>query len=167
MLINAGADTVAGRESIRRCVDAYMEALQRADALQLDVWLSLGITIGQLRTLRHLEAGPLIAGDLAERVGLHPASMTRTLDKLEENGWVRRTPCDEDRRRVWVTLTSDARARLRQRRGGVRKVLEQAAGSMTPTQRLAMSESLRAFVRALPDDLFASPEPTEAGEAHS
>ena len=84
-------NTDAERESIRRCVDAYMEALQRADSLQLDVWLSHGITIGQLRTLRQLEGGALIAGDLAERVGLHPASLTRTLDKLEESGWVELT----------------------------------------------------------------------------
>lgn len=157
-------NTDAERESIRRCVDAYMEALQRADSLQLDVWLSHGITIGQLRTLRQLEGGALIAGDLAERVGLHPASLTRTLDKLEESGWVERTPCNEDRRRVWVSLTEEARRRLKRRRGGVRQILERAAASMTTAQRLAMSDGLRAFAGALPEDLRLSPDPTEVGE---
>lgn len=157
-------NTDAERESIRRCVDAYMEALQRADSLQLDVWLSHGITIGQLRTLRQLEGGALIAGDLAERVGLHPASLTRTLDKLEESGWVERTTCDEDRRRVWVSLTEEARRRLKRRRGGVRQVLERAAASMTTAQRLAMSDGLRAFAGALPEDLRLLPDASEVGE---
>ncbi len=163
MLSNTSAD----QESIRRVASAYMEALQRAESLHLDVWLSLGITLSQLRTLRQLEGGALVAGDLAERVGLHPASMTRTLDRLEDGGWITRTPCDEDRRRVWVALTESAGQRLGLRQGGLRRVLEQAGASMSPEQRRAMIDGLAAFTAALPEELLTHPDTTRTVDLHS
>lgn len=50
------------------------------------------------------------AGQLAEEAGLTTGAVTAVLDRLERAGLVRRAPDDEDRRRVWVTLTADADA---------------------------------------------------------
>src|SRR3979490_1766073 len=36
--------------------------------------------------------GPLSPSNLARRAGLHPATMTGVLDRLEHGGWVRREP---------------------------------------------------------------------------
>ncbi len=163
MLRNSDTDP----SSVRRVASAYLNALERAESLQLDVWLSFGITLSQLRTLRQLEGGPLVAGDLAERVGLHPASMTRTLDRLEGGGWVTRASCDKDRRRVWVELTKDAKVRLGLRQGGLRRVLEEAASTMAPEQRQALIAGLAAFTSALPEDLLAHPDAKRAVEVRS
>ena len=57
--------------------------------------------------------------DLADRVGVEPSTLCRTLDAMERDGWIRREPCPEDRRRkliyagkrapaVWAQLSSTA-----------------------------------------------------------
>jgi DNA-binding MarR family transcriptional regulator len=46
--------------------------------------------------------GPLSPRDLALRAGLHPATMTGVLDRLERGQWVVREPDPSDRRAVLV-----------------------------------------------------------------
>lgn len=46
--------------------------------------------------------GPLTPGTLARRAGLHPATMTGVLDRLERAGWVARERDPSDRRSVLV-----------------------------------------------------------------
>ncbi|WP_395063261.1 MarR family winged helix-turn-helix transcriptional regulator [Paraburkholderia silvatlantica] len=47
---------------------------------------------------------------LAKRLGVHPARMTRVLDKLETNGLVERSRNGADRRLVDVLLTREGRS---------------------------------------------------------
>jgi DNA-binding MarR family transcriptional regulator len=54
--------------------------------------------------------GPLSPSALARRAGLHPATMTGILDRLERGGWVARDRDPDDRRAVVV--------RTRRERGG-------------------------------------------------
>src|SRR5690348_172621 len=51
--------------------------------------------------------GPLTPSALAARVGVHVATMTGILNRLEQGGWVTRTRSDDDRRAVVVTSTPD------------------------------------------------------------
>jgi DNA-binding MarR family transcriptional regulator len=44
--------------------------------------------------------GPLSPGDLGRRTGLHPATLTGILDRLERGGWITREPSPADRRSV-------------------------------------------------------------------
>lgn len=46
--------------------------------------------------------GPQSAGELAERTGLAPASVTNLIDRLEGKGFVRRVPDPKDKRRTIV-----------------------------------------------------------------
>ena len=48
--------------------------------------------------------GPLSPGALARRTGLHPATMTGVLDRLERGGWVERDRDPSDRRAVVVRV---------------------------------------------------------------
>ena len=52
-----------------------------------------------------LQAGPLTAGDLADRMGLTSSAITTMVDRLERHGLVRRDRDAEDRRRVIVRPT--------------------------------------------------------------
>ena len=49
-------------------------------------------------------AGPLTAGQVADRTGLTTGAVTRLIDRLERAGHVRRVPDPIDRRRVHVEL---------------------------------------------------------------
>jgi MarR family transcriptional regulator for hemolysin len=50
--------------------------------------------------------------DLAERVGVEPATLVRTIDSLEEQGLAERRPCRHDRRVKFVHATDAAQPLL-------------------------------------------------------
>ncbi len=54
--------------------------------------------------------GPLTAGELAERSGLAPASVTGLVTRLERKGFVRRVPHPQDGRRVLIEANRDRQA---------------------------------------------------------
>src|SRR5919204_686194 len=56
--------------------------------------------------------GPLNPSALARRAGLHPATMTGILDRLERGGWVARDRDPADRRAVIVRAQRDRNAQL-------------------------------------------------------
>jgi DNA-binding MarR family transcriptional regulator len=56
--------------------------------------------------------GPLSPTALARRAGLHPATLTGILDRLERGGWVVRDPVPSDRRGVVVRAVPDRTAEL-------------------------------------------------------
>jgi DNA-binding MarR family transcriptional regulator len=51
--------------------------------------------------------GPLSPSALARRAGLHPATITGILDRLERGGWVARARDPADRRAVLVSIKRD------------------------------------------------------------
>jgi DNA-binding MarR family transcriptional regulator len=51
--------------------------------------------------------GPLTAGELAQRSGLAPASVTGLVKRLERKGFARRVPNPNDRRSVLVEIDTD------------------------------------------------------------
>jgi DNA-binding MarR family transcriptional regulator len=63
-------------------------------------------TLPQYRVLVQLGDHPLLSlKDLAEREGVEPPTMSRTVDTLVERGWVSRETNPRDRRAVRLTLT--------------------------------------------------------------
>ncbi len=67
----------------------------------------------QLAVLMHLHGrGPLIPSELAALEHVTPPSMNRTLNGLEQSGFVTRSKSGDDARKVRVELTPAARALL-------------------------------------------------------
>jgi DNA-binding MarR family transcriptional regulator len=56
---------------------------------------------------------PLRVNQLADAVVLSPTAMSRFVDRLERDGYVRREPDPGDRRALQVTITDDGRKLLR------------------------------------------------------
>lgn len=66
---------------------------------------------GQFAVLAALKKeGPHTLGELAARERVTPPSMNRTVNCLEESGWLTRTPDDVDRRKVNIELTAEGLA---------------------------------------------------------
>jgi MarR family 2-MHQ and catechol resistance regulon transcriptional repressor len=63
---------------------------------------------GVLEALYH--KGPLMLGEVGERVLLTSGSTTAVVDKLEQRGLLRRRTSSEDRRVCYAELTEDGRA---------------------------------------------------------
>ncbi len=79
---------------LARAMDAFDEAACR----------SLGVGRSDLRALNLLEHGPLSAATLADGLGLSRATVTTLIDRLENAGYVERTPDPDDRRSVRIAL---------------------------------------------------------------
>src|SRR6202042_1985630 len=68
-----------------------------------------GLKLGEFKTLHILRRGGppyrATATELATALDLSPGAMTKRLDNLEQDGYLRRSHDDADRRRVLITLT--------------------------------------------------------------
>ncbi len=53
---------------------------------------------------------PLTQSELAQRLGIEPATLVRLLDRLEMHGWVERLPDIHDRRSKRIHLTEQSRS---------------------------------------------------------
>ncbi|MFI7639757.1 MarR family winged helix-turn-helix transcriptional regulator [Nonomuraea sp. NPDC049400] len=71
------------------------------------------LSMTEEKTLDLLERlGPCTAGEIAERTGLAPASVSGLIDRLERKGFARRVRDTVDRRRVLVEIDRDLEARM-------------------------------------------------------
>jgi len=69
--------------------------------------------------------GPLSPSALARRAGLHPATVTGVLDRLERGGWVTRERDPSDRRAVVVNVRRDRGGEVFRLYGGMNAALDQ------------------------------------------
>jgi DNA-binding MarR family transcriptional regulator len=108
--------------------------------------------------LSHLRAaGPLTAGELADRVGLAPSGITALTDRLERAGLARRVTRPTNRRSVDIELTEMGRQTLDAGDAWIRDALESSAdgrlAELVQTLRnlqRALRDSTRSFVDAAP-----------------
>lgn len=101
----------------RATADALVRALRRltfeGSLFGQNVAARLGLSASDVEALeRLLDQGASTAGALAERMGLTTGAVSRVLDRLEQAGYVRRTPDPADRRRVVIELVPDRIARI-------------------------------------------------------
>jgi MarR family transcriptional regulator for hemolysin len=91
-------------ESIGYLVCTTSLALQKAlnDELR-----SQGITFRQWQVLACLAlmGEEVSLADIADRLGLESATLVGVLDRMERDGWIRRVPCPNDRRKKWIQST--------------------------------------------------------------
>jgi DNA-binding MarR family transcriptional regulator len=76
----------------------------------------LGITFARYEVLRLLSfsrEGRLPLSVIGERLMVHPTSVTNAIDRLVAGGLVDRTPDEQDRRRVYASLTPEGKRVLR------------------------------------------------------
>lgn len=75
-----------------------------------------GITFARYEVLRLLSfsrEGRLPLSVIGERLMVHPTSVTNAIDRLVAGGLVDRTPDEQDRRRVYASLTPEGKRVLR------------------------------------------------------
>ncbi len=105
------------REELEREAIAQYRELGRAlKATHGPVWMKTDLTIAQLRTLLVLaEEGPLVIGQIAQRLGIGLSTGGHLVERLVQAGLAERTEDPEDRRRTLARLTpkgEDLYARL-------------------------------------------------------
>jgi DNA-binding MarR family transcriptional regulator len=87
--------------------------------------------------------GPISPSALARRAGLHPATMTGILDRLERGGWTARDRDPTDRRAVVVRALRDRKAELFRLYSGMNNSMDQICAGYGDTELELLADFLR------------------------
>ena len=116
--------------------EAYLQLWRTYDRLrEIDerVFQKYGISAQQynaLRILRSVRPGALSTSALGARLVSRAADMTRLLDKLEEQGFVARKRCAENRRVVSVSITATGATLVSKLAADVRRCGQEQLGHL-------------------------------------
>src|SRR5690348_8272179 len=115
-------------------------------------FMDVDLTMSQFRALVMIRRwGPQTGRELAGRLRVTPGSLVPLVDRLEEQGYLRRVPDREDRRVTWLELTPKAE-RLFQRLWGMGAArLAGAVARLLPGERA----DLRRLLKRVADQLDA------------
>lgn len=92
--------------------------------------------------------GPLGPSALARRAGLHPATMTGILDRLERGGWVVRERDPSDRRAVVVRALRDRNAELLRLYAGMNAAMDRICAGYGDAELELLADFLRRTANA-------------------
>jgi DNA-binding MarR family transcriptional regulator len=109
------------------------------------------LSLTQVRALYLLATEPdeqIAAGALAERLGLSPAAISRSLDSLVRRRLVSRRQCREDRRIRLVQITAAGQELVGELVALRNAGLERFVGRLEPEQRERLSAALESILAA-------------------
>jgi DNA-binding MarR family transcriptional regulator len=145
-----GADVMSpdSRRRSRRLVTAVKDSLR-----ELSIQLSrLNHQVGARLEMRDSDFdcldvinryGPLSPGALAKRAGLHPATMTGVLDRLERGGWVARERDPDDRRALTVRGLRERAGEVVRMYAGMNGAMDDVCAGYTDEQLELIADFLR------------------------
>jgi DNA-binding MarR family transcriptional regulator len=111
---------------------------------------ALGVSSGQLPVFFALGRGEaLTQADLARAAAIEQPTMAATLNRMERDGLIARTPDPADRRRVLITLTPKALGLAPQVLGAVEAVNAKALADMGPQAQDGYVAALQLVIQAL------------------
>jgi len=114
------------------------------------------VTVPQFRALVVLSEGPSRMGDLADRLGVHPSTLTRMVERLEQGGWIARAAVPGNRREVRVDLTDAGQELVATVTDGRRALFRETLARLGPEEREAVRRGMAVFARAA-----GEPEPAD------
>ncbi|RXS65561.1 MarR family transcriptional regulator [Streptomyces sp. TM32] len=122
----------------------------------------VGLHLGQELVMMHLwEIGPQRQTDLVRLIDSDAATMTRSIKRLENAGFVRRRPCPDDKRAVIIEPTAASQALRREVERIWAELEEASTGGLTPDQQ---AETLHAL-RRIEDSLARTAARTSPADA--
>lgn len=107
-------------------------------------FMDVNLTMAQFRALATVRRwGRLSGRELAAQLSITPGTLVPLVDRLEEQGYVRRVPDRNDRRLTWLEVTSKGnRLFHRMWLAGAAKMLR-AVGRLSDTDRAALHRLLQ------------------------
>jgi DNA-binding MarR family transcriptional regulator len=146
------------------CTEAYASLCRTGEALlgELDRRIRLTFDMPQAAAtaLAVIDGAgePLTPSQVSDRVLIASATMTGTLDLLEQRGWICRIPNPADRRSVLVEITPAGRVTTDRLLPGIRTLERGILSALTPDERAHLLAML-AKVLARTADVAAEQQP--------
>ena len=91
---------------------------------------------------------PISPSALARRTGLHPATMTGILDRLERGGWISRERDPADRRAVLIRARRERGAEIYRLYAGMNAAMDEICGGYGDAELAVLADFLRRTVDA-------------------
>ena len=147
--MNSISSTDSDGAARRRRLTASIKQSLRALSIQLSllnhqVGAHVGLNDVDLDCLDLINRqGPLSPSALAQRSGLHPATVTGILDRLERGGWVARERDPSDRRAVVVRARRDRNAELVRLYSGMNSSMNEICAGYGDAELEVLADFLR------------------------
>jgi DNA-binding MarR family transcriptional regulator len=150
---SVASEATGDRRQHRRLTATVKESL-RALGIELSL---LNHKVGALLDLRDVDLdcldlitqqGPLSPSALARLAGLHPATMTGILDRLERAGWVSRDRDPADRRGIVIRALRDRGAEIFALYAGMNSSLDELCASYDAAALEVIGDFLRRTAEA-------------------
>jgi DNA-binding MarR family transcriptional regulator len=114
---------------------------------------AVGVSPSQVSLLGEIKYSPGIGvNELAERERMSPAAMSGHVEKLVAAGFVLRTPSDQDRRRVGLTLTDEGRRVIRNVRSRRTVWLARRLSMLSAEELVALERAVEPLARVLGEE---------------
>jgi DNA-binding MarR family transcriptional regulator len=137
---------------------AFARAIVVIDPMRVTLWDDQGLTVPQLRLMHLLfRQEGISVGQLAEKLGIRPASVTGLTDRLVCRGLLEREHDVDDHRVVHVALTPAGRQAVEELEAAALAYLTRVFARMGEDAVRRLVDSLEAFRAAA--DLVEVPEP--------
>jgi DNA-binding MarR family transcriptional regulator len=108
---------------------AIMSSVQRVGCrLDRELGAAHGISSSEFEALQQLNAagnGKMRMSELAEHAHLTQSALSRLVGRLEKDGLVTRSVCEDDRRSVWTQITGNGRDLYKQAKLTQRAILRE------------------------------------------
>ena len=98
------------REQTERFLSAWMEVRQMVQAANFNRFHQAGLSATQFMTLNMIPGEGLTLSELARRLNLSPATLSETVNSLENRALVQRIQDTQDRRKIRITATIEGQA---------------------------------------------------------
>jgi DNA-binding MarR family transcriptional regulator len=155
------AETIRQRQqSVAEIRDSLRELRIQLALLNYRVGSQIELRDVDLDCLDMIDAyGPLSPTALARRAGLHPATMTGILDRLERDGWIVRERDPSDRRAVTVRAVRKRYAELLRQYSGLSRSMNKLLAGYSDSELQVIADFMRRAAEAgrnAADDLGSS-----------
>ena len=117
---------------------------------------SLGIKESDFAVLDLLsQEGPQTPTELSHSLGIHAATMTGILSRLERDGWIERHPADDDRRSIQIHAAGTER--LTARFESVNERIADLVSDLSPSQVESLASLLVSVAQVTQDSALELP----------
>jgi DNA-binding MarR family transcriptional regulator len=142
------------------------QIVDRARTHEPDVWMTLNITLAQLKSLFFIgQQGTTNLSKLAAVLGVTPTNVTGIVDRLVKKGLVKRTECARDRRILLLQTTQEGKellVRLRERR---RDHMSDVLVRMSAGELTSLAQGFASLVKAIETHEIEKKDSTFVGDA--
>ncbi|HEY7295866.1 MAG TPA: MarR family transcriptional regulator, partial [Dehalococcoidia bacterium] len=135
--------TVEREQHTERAIALFSQVVTLFDPIRLHAWANLGLTLPTLKVIVLIRAEPgAPSGVIASRLGVTPSTVTGLVDRLVNQGLVRRDEDPRDRRLVRNFLTEAGERTVGDLERQAREVIGDLLSELTDAQLVRLVEGL-------------------------